>query len=177
MTAEQREAVFVPSVLTADGALEGLGIYSTEAKALEVLRDTLRERIAEGLKEAQLVLWELDAADSEAIPLKHMLANLCPVCRQRTFWTDAIEMSALCYLSSCQAWIEDSDIEEDRVDCGWPPIGFTSQSESLAEALSVLRIYGAKIRGSGELAPAEEAEEMLQHFETGQSDPTSIREP
>ena len=153
-------AVFVPSLVRADDTIEGLGIYSTEKKALDVLRHTLGRRTVEGLKEAQLVLWELDESEVAPTPLKHMLANECPICRQKTFWTDAIELNALCYAQSCQAWIEHSDLEEEVVDCGWPPIGFTTQSSNLADALQLLRVYGAKIRGSGEHASKEMFEQL-----------------
>ena len=140
--------VFVPSIVNIDGVLEGLGIYSKESLALDKLKKKISENWSSGFKEAQLVMWTLNSDESEAIPLKHMYAHVCPICDERTFWTDVVEMNALCYLPACQAWIESSDIEEEKVDCGWPPIGFTSQVDSLEDALSSLRTYGAKIRAS-----------------------------
>jgi len=144
----EEKFVFVPSIVTIEGLIEGLGIFSKESSALDVLKNRLNKNWSSGYKEAQLVMWELDSDESKAIPLKHMYANVCPICDERTFWTDAIELNALCYLPTCQAWIESSDIETDKVDCGWPPIGYTSQVDSLADALSSLRTYGAKIRAS-----------------------------
>ena len=140
--------VFVPSIVDIDGIIEGLGIYSEESLALEQLKKKLIDNWSSGYKEAQLVMWTLNSDDKEAVPLKHMYAKVCPICDERAFWTDVVEMNALCYLPACQAWIEHSDIEEDKVDCGWPPIGFTAQLDSLEEALSSLRNYGAKIRAS-----------------------------
>lgn len=140
--------VFVPSVVNIDGEIEGLGIYSNENSALEKLKKKISENWSEGYKEAQLVMWTLDSDSSEAVPLKHMYAKTCPICDERTFWTDVVEMNALCYLPACQAWIESSDIEEGRIDCGWPPIGFTSFSDSIEGALTSLRKYGARIRTS-----------------------------
>ena len=136
--------VFVPSIVDIDGIIEGLGIYSEESLALEKLKKKLTDNWSSGYKEAQLVMWTLNSDEKEAVPLKHMYAKVCPICDERAFWTDVVEMNALCYLPACQAWIEHSDIEEDKVDCGWPPIGFTAQLDSLEEALSSLRNYGAK---------------------------------
>ena len=142
------EFVFVPSIVNIDGNIEGLGIYSKESLAFDALKKKISENWSSGYKEAQLVMWTLDSDDSKAVPLKHMSANVCPICDERTFWTDAVEMNALCYLPACQAWIESSDKEMDKIDCGWPPIGYTSQVDTLADALSSLRNYGAKIRAS-----------------------------
>lgn len=142
------EFVFVPSLINIDGVIEGLGIFSDEKLALDKLNKKIREHWSMGYKEAQLVMWTLDSDDSEAVPLKHMYANTCPICDERTFWTDVVEMNALCYLPACQAWIESSDIEEGQVDCGWPPIGYTSFSDSIDGALDSLRKYGARIRTS-----------------------------
>lgn len=175
MASADHVAVFVPSIVNSDDVQEGLGIYSTEQKALDVLRDTLRARTAERLKDAQIVLWVLDEAKTPSIPLKHMLAHRCPVCRQPAFWIDAIEMNALCYVRSCQAWVEHSDIETDKVDCGWPPIGFTSQSADLDEALQILKVYGAKMRGSGTMAKEEEAGDLFDEWKQELGDATSIQ--
>jgi hypothetical protein len=131
-----------------DGILEGLGIYSKESFAFDVLKNKIRKNWSSGYKEAQLVMWTLDSDESKAVPLKHMYAHTCPICDERTFWTDVVEMNALCYLPACQAWIESSDKEIGKVDCGWPPIGYTSQVDSLEDALLSLRNYGAKIRAS-----------------------------
>ena len=140
--------VFVPSIVNIDGIVEGLGIYSNEKSALEKLRKKISGNWSDGYKEAQLVMWTLDSDSSDATPLKHMYAKTCPICDERTFWIDVVEMNALCYLPACQAWIESSDIEEERIDCGWPPIGFTSHSDSIEGALRELRKYGARIRTS-----------------------------
>ncbi|HJM45106.1 MAG TPA: hypothetical protein QF644_04070 [Candidatus Poseidoniaceae archaeon] len=142
------EFVFVPSIVNIEGKMEGLGIYSEEALAFEKLKKKIGDNWSSGYKEAQLVMWTLDSDETKAVPLKHMYANVCPICDERTFWTDVVEMNALCYLPACQAWIESSDIETDKIDCGWPPIGYTAQVDNLEEALTSLRIYGAKIRAS-----------------------------
>ena len=144
----EQKFVFVPSIVTIEGKIEGLGIYSEEPLALDILKNKLRNNWSTGYKEAQLVMWQLNSSESEAVPLKHMYANVCPICDERTFWTDAVELNALCYLPTCQAWIESSDVESEKVDCGWPPIGYTSQVDTLADALTALRLYGARIRAS-----------------------------
>lgn len=142
------EFVFVPSIVNIEGKMEGLGIYSDENLAFDKLKRKIGENWSSGYKEAQLVMWTLDSDETKAVPLKHMYANVCPICDERTFWTDVVEMNALCYLPACQAWIESSDRETDKIDCGWPPIGYTAQVDTLEDALTSLRIYGAKIRAS-----------------------------
>ena len=67
----------MPSIVNIKGVIEGLGIYSEESLALDKLKRKLSENWSSGYKEAQLVMWTLNSDDSEAVPLKHMYAQVC----------------------------------------------------------------------------------------------------
>ena len=46
---------------------------------------------------------------------------------------DIDQYSALCYGDACQAWIEESEYEDDKINCGWPQTRFIKQNNTLEE--------------------------------------------
>ena len=138
---------FVPSIENEEGDLMGLGIFSTEELANDVLRKYLKNAWMVKLKSAQVVVWEVDVAGKDgSVVLRHMIPKTCPVCERECFWIDAINYNALCYADTCQAWIEEGTINPEQVDCGWPVVGFIAHCENIDDALNLLDKFGARIR-------------------------------
>ena len=138
---------FVPSIENEEGDLMGLGIFSTEERANDVLREYLKNAWMVKLKSAQVVVWEIDIAGKDgSVVLRHMIPKTCPVCERECFWVDAINYNALCYADTCQAWIEEGTINPEQVDCGWPVVGFIAHCENIDDALNLLDKFGARIR-------------------------------
>ncbi|MDP7394693.1 MAG: hypothetical protein QGI14_05825, partial [Candidatus Poseidonia sp.] len=65
------------------------------------------------------------------------------------FWIDVERFKARCYGSACGAWIEESAVEPDVIDCGWPPTQFSEQVESIDDAMRALRRIAAKAEAAG----------------------------
>ena len=148
--------VFVPSIEKMDGELMGLGIFSSEENANEILKEYLKNAWMVKLKSAQVVAWEVDVAGQNgSIVLRHMIPKSCPVCERESFWIDAINYNALCYAETCQAWIEEGTINPEQVDCGWPVVGFIAHCENIDDALNLLDRFGAKIRAGMEVTNIE----------------------
>ena len=55
----------------------------------------------------------------------------------------------MCYGSACGAWIEESAIEADVIDCGWPPTRFSEQVETIDDAMRTLRRIAARAEAAG----------------------------
>ena len=99
--------VFVPSVKEDDGNTIGLGCFSTEEIAWEVLRAFIKKSEQMNLDSCSVVIWEVDIVGEDAMTvLSTMKCMDCPVCGRRTFWIDADNFSALCHGTACSAWIE-----------------------------------------------------------------------
>jgi hypothetical protein len=144
------ERVFVPSVKEADGTAIGLGIFSTEETAWTVLRAFMRKSHLMSLRTASIVVWDVDMVGEEGMTiLTTMHCRDCPVCKRRTFWLDLAQFSAMCTGVNCEAWIEESTIETDKIDLGWPPTRFLKQTSTLEEALKELRVLGAELAATG----------------------------
>jgi len=58
---------------------------------------------------------------------------------------DLEHLSALCYGSQCSAWIEQSTVDPEIIDCGWPPLRFLKQVKEIEEAYNELRTIGADV--------------------------------
>jgi hypothetical protein len=56
----------------------------------------------------------------------------------------------LCYGSQCSAWIEQSTVDPEIIDCGWPPLRFLKQVKDIEEAYNELRTVGADVLASTE---------------------------
>ena len=151
---------FVPSIENEEGELLGLGIFSSEEKANEILREYLKKAWMIKLKSAQVVVWEIDVAGQDgAVVLRHMIPQYCPVCQRECFWVDAVNYNALCYADSCQAWIEEGTINPEQVDCGWPAVGFIAHCENIDDALNLLDRFGAKIRAGMQITAIEQMQQ------------------
>ena len=94
---EDIQRVFVPSVTEVDGGTIGLGCFSTEKVAWEVLRTFLRRSDEMLLSSSSVVIWDIDRVGEDAMTvLSTMECKDCPVCSRRTFWVDLENFSALC---------------------------------------------------------------------------------
>ena len=142
--------VFVPSVTEENGNTIGLGIFSTEKTAWSVLKEFTKKSHLMNLRRSDLVIWEIDVVGEEAMTvLSSMHCRDCPVCKRRTFWVDLDSLSALCSGKSCEAWIEESNVEPGKIDLGWPPTRFLKQADSIEDAYAELNALGADIESAG----------------------------
>jgi len=147
---EDIQRVFVPSVTEEDGGTIGLGCFSTEKVAWEVLRTFLKRSEEMLLTSSSVVVWDIDRVGEEAMNvLATMECKDCPVCSRRTFWIDLENFSALCHGSACSAWIEENTVDPEIIDCGWPTIRFLKQSKSIEEAVRELYKLGDRLRAAG----------------------------
>tara|TARA_B110000459_G_C16322992_1_gene364417 strand:- start:105 stop:620 length:516 start_codon:yes stop_codon:yes gene_type:complete len=165
---EDVQRVFVPSVTEEDGNTIGLGCFSTEKVAWEVLRTFLKRSEQMLLINSSVVVWDIDRIGEDAMTvLATMDCKDCPVCSRRTFWIDLEHFSALCYGSSCSAWIEENTIDPELIDCGWPTIRFLKQNKSIDDAVMELYKLGDKLKAAGVREQVSgTAEQMMQeHFE------------
>ena len=148
MTSVQR--VFVPSVTEENGAATGLGVFSSEETAWMVLRQFLRKSHIMNLKQADVVIWDIDIVGDDGMTvLATMHCRECPVCKRKTFWLDLDNFSAMCTGQACEAWIEESTIEPGKIDYGWPPTRFLKQAETIEDALAEFRILSAELEAAG----------------------------
>ncbi|RJU82303.1 MAG: hypothetical protein DWB99_04615 [Candidatus Poseidoniales archaeon] len=147
---EDIQRVFVPSVTEEDGGTIGLGCFSTEKVAWEVLRTFLKRSEEMLLTSSSVVVWDIDRVGEEAMNvLATMECKDCPVCSRRTFWIDLENFSALCHGSACSAWIEENTVDPEIIDCGWPTIRFLKQNKSIEEAVRELYKLGDRLRAAG----------------------------
>ena len=132
--------VYVPSAVEEGGAVVGMGCFSTQETALNVLRSFLKKSHQVPLERASVASWDVDVVGD---------AGTCPVCHRTTFWIDIERFKAKCYGSACGAWIEESAVEAGVIDCGWPPTRFAEQVEDIDQAMRSLRRIAAKAEAAG----------------------------
>lgn len=146
--------VYVPSVLEVDGNAIGMGCFSSEQIAWEVMKTFLAKSEQMNLEQATIVAWDVDVVGEDGMTvLTKLEGKICPVCQRRTFWVDLEHLSALCYGSQCSAWIEQSTVDPEIIDCGWPPLRFLKQVKEIEEAYNELRTIGADVLASLEEHP------------------------
>tara|TARA_B110000003_G_C16617012_1_gene521649 strand:+ start:1191 stop:1706 length:516 start_codon:yes stop_codon:yes gene_type:complete len=165
---EDIQRVFVPSVTEEDGGTVGLGCFSSEKVAWEVLRTFLKRSEEMLLSSSSVVIWDVDRVGEEAMTvLATMECKDCPVCSRRTFWIDLENFSALCHGSACSAWIEENTVDPEIIDCGWPTIRFLKQNKSIEEAVKELYKLGDRLKaaGVGEQVSGSAEQLMQEHFE------------
>ena len=154
--------VFVPSVTEEDGGTIGLGCFSTEDTAWQVLRAFLKKSEQMLLNSCSVVVWDVDIVGEDAMTvLSTMECRDCPVCDRRTFWIDVDNFSALCHGSACSAWIEENTVDPEIIDCGWPTIRFLKQNKSIEEAVESLFKLGDRLKAVGEERMSEANAESL----------------
>ena len=155
--------VFVPSVTEENGGTIGLGCFSSEDTAWQVLRAFLKKSEQMLLESSSVVVWDVDIVGEEAMTvLSSMECRDCPVCGRRTFWIDVENFSALCHGTACSAWIEENTIDPEIIDCGWPTIRFLKQNKSIEEAVEALFKLGDRLKSAGdERMDSVEAESLL----------------
>ena len=161
---ESVSRVFVPSVTEEDGATIGLGCFSSEDTAWQVLRAFLKKSEQMLLESCSVVVWDVDIVGEDAMTvLSSMECRDCPVCGRRTFWIDVENFSALCHGTACSAWIEENTIDPEIIDCGWPTIRFLKQNKSIEEAVEALFRLGDRLKSAGdERMDYAEAESLLE---------------
>ena len=165
---EDIQRVFVPSVTEEDGGTIGLGCFSSEKVAWEVLRTFLKRSEEMLLNSSSVVIWDVDRVGEEAMTvLATMECKDCPVCSRRTFWIDLENFSALCHGSACSAWIEENTVDPEIIDCGWPTIRFLKQNKSIEEAVKELYKLADRLKaaGVGEQVSGSAEQLMQEHFE------------
>ncbi len=142
--------VYVPSAVEANGDVVGMGCFSSQATAVNVLRDHLKRSHQVALERASIAAWEVDVVGIDAVTvLSEYECRICPVCHRTTFWIDLERFKAHCYGASCGAWVEESSVEADVINCGWPPTQFSEQMDSVENAMQALRRIAARAEAAG----------------------------
>ena len=144
------DRVFVPSVIDSESGTIGLGIFSSEETAWNVLRAFIKKTQMMHLTELSVVVWDVDIVGENAMNvLSQSHCRQCPVCKRQTFWMDLDAFSGLCYGDACEAWLEESSSDDGLINCGWPPTRFMKQTKSIEDALKELTAIGAEIEAAG----------------------------
>jgi hypothetical protein len=142
--------VYVPSAVEEDGTVVGMGCFSSQETALNVLRSFLKKSHQVPLQRASVAAWDVDVVGDDAVTvLSEYECRTCPVCHRTTFWIDVERFKAKCYGSACGAWIEESAVEAGVIDCGWPPTRFAEQVKDIDEAMRSLRRIAARAEAAG----------------------------
>jgi hypothetical protein len=142
--------VYVPSAVEEDGTVVGMGCFSSQETALNVLRSFLKKSHQVPLQRASVAAWDVDVVGDDAVTvLSEYEGRTCPVCHRTTFWIDVERFKAKCYGSACGAWIEESAVEAGVIDCGWPPTRFAEQVKDIDEAMRSLRRIAARAEAAG----------------------------
>ena len=142
--------VYVPSAVEEDGSVVGMGCFSTQETALNVLRSFLTKSHQVPLLRASVAAWDVDVVGDDAVTvLSEYECRTCPVCHRTTFWIDVERFKAKCCGSACGAWIEDSAVVAGVIDCGWPPTRFAEQVEDIDDAMRSLRRIAARAEAAG----------------------------
>jgi hypothetical protein len=142
--------VYVPSAVEEDGTVVGMGCFSSQETALNVLRSFLKKSHQVPLQRASVAAWDVDVVGDDAVTvLSEYECRTCPVCHRTTFWIDVERFKAKCYGSACGAWIEESAVEVGVIDCGWPPTRFAEQVKDIDEAMRSLRRIAARAEAAG----------------------------
>ena len=148
--------IYVASAVEQGGIVVGMGCFSTQETALNVLRSFLKKSHQVVLERASITAWEIDVVGDDGMTvLSEYECRVCPVCHRTTFWIDVERFKAQCYGSACGAWIEESAVEAGVIDCGWPPTHFAEQVDSIDEAMRSLRAMAAQAESAG-LAATDE---------------------
>ena len=142
--------VYVPSAVEEDGTVVGMGCFSSQETALNVLRSFLKKSHLGPLQRASVAAWDVDVVGDDAVTvLSENECRTCPVCHRTTFWLDVERFKAKCYGSACGAWIEESAVEAGVIDCGWLPTRFAEQVEDIDDAMRSLRRIAARAEAAG----------------------------
>ena len=142
--------VYVPSAVEEDVSVVGMGCFSSQETALNVLRSFLTKSHQVPLLRASVAAWDVDVVGDDAVTvLSEYECRTCPVCHRTTFWIDVERFKAKCYGSACGAWIEESAVEAGVIDCGWPPTRFAEQVEDIDDAMRSLRRIAARAEAAG----------------------------
>ena len=142
--------VYVPSAVEEDGSVVGMGCFSSQETALNVLRSFLTKSHQVPLLRASVAAWDVDVVGDDAVTvLSEYECRTCPVCHRTTFWIDVERFKAKCYGTACGAWIEESAVEAGVIDCGWPPTRFVEQVEDIDDAMRSLRRIAARAEAAG----------------------------
>lgn len=150
MTMALPNRVYVPSAVEANGDVVGMGCFSSQATAVNVLRDHLKRSHQVALERASIAAWEVDVVGIDAVTvLSEYECRICPVCHRTTFWIDLERFKAHCYGASCGAWVEESSVEANVINCGWPPTQFSEQVDSVENAMQALRRIAARAEAAG----------------------------
>ena len=141
--------VFVPTVEEEGGNIIGLGVFSSENIAMNVLKDYFRHSWKGKILSANLARWEVDLIGHDGLTLlAKWSCQICPMCERPTFWIDLDHFSALCYGTACGAWMEDNMYEEDVIDIGVPSIRWLHQSRSIKQAMIEFRKKKVEMRAA-----------------------------
>lgn len=152
---EDFQRVYVPTAIETEGPAIGMGMFSSEETAWQVLRAFLKKSNLMDLKSASVVAWDVDVIGEEAMTILSELECMeCPVCKRNTFWVDIANLSALCHGSSCEAWIEESIHDEEKVDCGFPQTQFLKQTKDIKEAFTELAKIAVVLESAGRVPDA-----------------------
>ncbi len=142
--------VFVPTVEEEGGNVIGLGVFSSESIAMNVLKDYFKHSWRGKIISANLAKWEIDLIGHDGLTLlAKWSCQVCPMCERPTFWIDLDSFSARCYGTACGAWMEDNIHEEDVIDIGVPTIRWLHQSRSIKQAMIEFRKKKAEMRAAG----------------------------
>ena len=142
--------VFVPTVEEEGGNIIGLGIFSSEKIALNVLKDYFKHSWKGKIVSANLARWQVDLIGQDALTLlAKWSCQVCPICDRPTFWIDLDSFSALCHGTACGAWMEDNIHETEIIDIGLPAIRWLHQARSIKKAMSEFRKKAAEMRSAG----------------------------
>ena len=165
--ADEVQRVYVASVVEEGDNSLALGCFSSEETAWQVLRTFIKKSEQMLLVSSTVVVWDIDVIGENGVNvLSTMECKDCPVCARRTFWMDLDNFSALCHGDACAAWVEESTLEPGVIDCGWPPIRFLKQTQSIDEAFSELFKLGDQMKAISQVDTLGENEpqEMLDAF-------------
>ena len=90
--------IYVPSAVEEGGAVVGMGCFSSQKTAMNVLRSFLKKSHQVPLERASIASWEVDVVGDDAVTmLSEFECRICPVCHRTTFWID-VERFKACLL-------------------------------------------------------------------------------
>lgn len=143
------DEVFVPTVEEEGGNIIGLGVFSSEKIATNVLKDYFRHSWKGSIISANLARWEVDIIGHDGLTLlAKWSCQICPMCDRTTFWIDLDSFSALCYGTACGAWMEDNIHDSEVIDIGVPTIRWLHQARSIKQAMIEFRKKKAEMKAA-----------------------------
>ena len=141
--------LYVPSVSSNEAFTTALGCFTSQELAWDVLKHFLQQQTDDTMQTASIVQWTIDVVGEEGFEvLVTLQSRECPACRRSTFWIDFDASKGQCHQLACQAWIEEKG--EEHVDCGWPPVHFSTKVSSLEEAMQTLHERGSEVEAAGQ---------------------------